>query len=324
MKTIFADNVNEAWDLGILLMRNCRRQISPRGIPTREHNMPVATRYRYPKQRVLFDPGRDANPFFHLMEALWMMAGRGDVSWIEQFNSNITQFSDDGKAFHGAYGPRLTEGGENNQLRRVVHLLKQEPDTRRAVLQIWDWPEDLGRGSNDIPCNTHAYLKLRDNRLHITVCCRSNDMVWGAYGVNAVQFSILQEYIAAQLEVEVGIYTQVSDSFHVYDDNEAWQRVRKRGPLWTDPYKDDSVGTYPLVEDPITWDYDLRNFVEEKPFLHQSYDNPFFPNVAGRVRDAYIFHKEGDSTGAFTCADMIDAPDWRRACCEWLERRRNK
>jgi hypothetical protein len=41
---------------------------------------PVVTCYSAPTQRVLFSPMRDANPFFHLMEALWMLAGRDDVA----------------------------------------------------------------------------------------------------------------------------------------------------------------------------------------------------------------------------------------------------
>ena len=40
---------------------------------------PVTTVYAKPCERVMFWSERDANPAFHLYEALWMLAGRDDV-----------------------------------------------------------------------------------------------------------------------------------------------------------------------------------------------------------------------------------------------------
>ena len=56
---------------------------------------PVTTTYRIPTERVMFWSERDANPFFHFMEGLWMLDGRRDVQWIGQFNSTIDQSSAD-------------------------------------------------------------------------------------------------------------------------------------------------------------------------------------------------------------------------------------
>ena len=50
----------------------------------------------------------------------------------------------------------------------------------------------------------------------MTVCCRSNDIIWGTYGTNAVHFSMLQEYLAARLNAQLGVYRHISDSFHAY------------------------------------------------------------------------------------------------------------
>jgi len=66
----------------------------------------VATDYWKPWERVLFDPARNANPFFHIFESMWMLAGRNDVDWVAKFNPRMREFSDDGKIQHGAYGYR--------------------------------------------------------------------------------------------------------------------------------------------------------------------------------------------------------------------------
>jgi hypothetical protein len=73
-------------------------------------------------ERVLFDSVRDANPFFHFMEALWILAGRSDVEWLAQWLPSIADYSDDGVSFHGAYGMRLNTHG---QLTQVIERLQQ-------------------------------------------------------------------------------------------------------------------------------------------------------------------------------------------------------
>ena len=91
---------------------------------------------------------------------------------------------------------------------------------RRAVLEMWDAEGELRMANSckDHPCNTHIYFNVRDNILDMTVCNRSNDMIWGALGANAVHMSILQEYIASHIGARVGIYTQFSNNLHAYTE----------------------------------------------------------------------------------------------------------
>ncbi len=81
---------------------NTWRMISPRGLETIEFKGTWITEYECPRERVLFSRERDANPFFHLMESLWILAGREDLGFLEHFNSNMRQFSDDGTTFNAS------------------------------------------------------------------------------------------------------------------------------------------------------------------------------------------------------------------------------
>ena len=168
---------------------------------------PVTIVYEKPQERVLFDPSRDANPFFHLFEALHMLAGRNDAKWLDQFVKDFSsRFAESDGIQHGAYGYRWRnhfdlEGGGNpnlpDQLDTVVQMLVKDPQSRRAVISMWDPAADLGANKKDMPCNTHVYLRVRTNRdyvhgnwkdtsvLDLAVCCRSNDFVWGMAGANA-------------------------------------------------------------------------------------------------------------------------------------------
>src|SRR4051812_36564006 len=67
---------------------------------------PVILTYEKPLERVLFNAARDANPFLHLYEALYMLAGRNDVAPLAYYAKQMRQYSDDGVTLNGSYGYR--------------------------------------------------------------------------------------------------------------------------------------------------------------------------------------------------------------------------
>lgn len=317
MLVITQRNVNYCLPVAMKHLLSTGRKVSPRGQDTLEYPTPVCTTYLKPMERVLFEQLRDANPFFHFMESLWILGGRDDVAWLAPFNTNLKQYSDDGITYHGAYGHRMRKCGMD-QINAVVEKLKKEPDTRQAVLQIWDYNKDLRTDSKDRPCNDMVFLKIRDGILHITVANRSNDVIWGAYGANVVQFSILQEYLAARIGCGVGTYNQVSDSFHVYTDNPQWDKLKHLAYKKHCLYSNGTVTPYPLVDEPTTFDHELDLFLHQKEqFI--GWDNQFFPEVAIPMWNCWFAHKE--TKDGYKHLQDIKASDWRLACKQWLERR---
>jgi thymidylate synthase len=201
---------------------------------------PVTTIYERPAHRVMLNKARDPNPFFHLFESLWMLAGRNDVRFVAYFVKRMAEFSDDGKTLHGAYGWRWISFFTSDQIENAIDTLHQDPTTRRCVVTMWDPYRDPIRarnGGKDVPCNTQIYFDLRDGeRLNMSVTCRSNDALWGAYGANVVHFSVLMEYVLQSLrlrgsgelrEVVMGRYTQFSHDMHVYTNHFPDARLRE-------------------------------------------------------------------------------------------------
>jgi len=330
MRTIEVKNVNEVLPLALQMLAVHGKEISPRGILTLE---PVTTTYLRPCERVMLVPERDANPFFHLMEALWILQGRQDVAWLTQFNKNMELYSDDGAIFHAPYGQRLRHQQGFDQIRSAINLLIADKDTRQCVMQIWDASCDLGIKSKDIPCNDLIFLKIRDNKLNMTVCNRSNDVIWGAYGANVVQFSMIQEYIAGKVGVKVGVYNQVSDSFHVYPDNPQFEALVQLPYTDFNPYKYE-VTPYPLATWLDGWDDELALFcsmvdpdpsIDSAPILSKvregesMFQIPFFVDVAIPMYNCWIGHKI--SLNGLMLVDSIKASDWRLAATQWLTKR---
>lgn len=194
--------------------------VEVRGKPTKEF-INCVTEILEPQHHCILIPSRRWNPFLALSEALWILAGRDDVQALEPYNSHIKDYSDDGSTLYGAYGKRIY-----HQIDPLIERLRKDPSDRRAVLQIWysqvhDWEEgqdDLTFNTKDPPCNNLIYFKLRQNKLHMTVINRSNDLHFGLFAVNLPTFGILQSYIAARLGVEMGTQTHFSNSLHIYTD----------------------------------------------------------------------------------------------------------
>jgi hypothetical protein len=338
MKVINARNVNSAWNQAKGVVSGGMISRPSRNGDVLEYRDPVATVYQKPNERVLFDARRDANPFFHMFEAMWMLAGRDDLAAFDHVNMGhlLRPYSDNGETVNGAYGYRWRNYFNQDQLGWIIGVLRLNPDDRRCVLTMWDGNKDLtNTQSKDVPCNTQIYFKLRPvcqgtpSKLLMTVCNRSNDIVFGCYGANAVHMSFLHEYMAAMLGVPMGEYTQISDSWHAYLDT--WEKFGGKEQLpddWNDPYvpwyhgpKVEKVSSIPLVTNPALFDMEVRRWVES-PTERGAYYNEFFYHTATPMMLAWTqFKAFKQKAEAMDTAELIEAPDWRLACINWLKRR---
>jgi len=317
---------------------------------------PVLITYTKPMERVLFSTTRDCNPFFHLYEALWMLAGKNTVKELVHYNPRMAEFSDDGQILSGAYGYRWRRMFGVDQLDSVISELSKTPNSRRVVLNMWnpcDYTDALGpitmpehsdsvlsmQNGKDIPCNTHAYFQISRGSLNMTVCNRSNDMIWGMFGANVFHFSILQEYIASCLNIPIGVYNQFTNNLHVY--KERWNpeyllrtlnsRTQEMSPHIQSTvlrnYDYDYVMATPLKD--LThnlgpgefkdyFEHDLEESMKPLVFLdyidkasglgnlkeiEANYKLPFFKNVVVPVLMAFEYHKKRDYQQAF---DILD------------------
>lgn len=276
-----------------------------------------------PMERVIFDPIRDANPFFHCMEAIWMLGGKRDVEFPSFFNKNYVNYAEDDGLVHGAYGYRWREHFGEDQIALAIDLLNRDPGTRRAVLGMWDPVADLAEDKRDLPCNTHIYFRLTTEGLDMTVCNRSNDVIWGMLGANVVHFTMLQELIATATGSEVGMYHVFTNNLHFYpgmykNAEKLWNLTTPHNPYWHGV----SVQPLPLLHgNELIWDFldDCKGFPENLENLHTRW----FRNVAKPMFHAWFKRKSGLGDG-LADAEQIEAPDWRLACIEWIQRRNSK
>jgi len=185
-----------------------------------------------PRQRWVTSRQPALNPAFAIAEVVWIVSGRRDSAFLNFWNPKLPQYAGAGKNYHGAYGFRLRKHFGFDQLERAYQALRATPDTRQVVLQIWDpavdFPSPDGSPVNpDIPCNVCSFAKIRKGKLEWTQIVRSNDLFLGVPH-NFVQFTSLQEILAAWLNIEVGQYRHIADCLHIYArDQETVQQSRQ-------------------------------------------------------------------------------------------------
>jgi thymidylate synthase len=312
MYVVYASNPDQGLYNGLRLLHEEGRRMDSRVGPVIAAPRPVTTVYSTPRDRVSLSALRDANPFFHLMEAVWMLAGRNDVEFVAKYAARMSEFSDDGVTLNGAYGYRWRKHFDIDQLRWIAEDLKRDPNSRRAVLSMWDPRVDIdlaAKGGKDVPCNTQVYFRLQtSNLLDMTVTCRSNDVVWGAYGANVVHFSVLLEAMAALIDCGVGIYYQVSNNYHAYIEREDTKKLFARAHELLEPRPE--MARVPIEDSIFTEIDDTSGWAS----------NFFLKTVVQPMLLAHNEHKQGDTKAALSrlAGSRID---WHVAGARWLERR---
>lgn len=161
--------------------------------------------------------------FSSLGELLWYLAKTNNLEFIKYYIPTYENSSDDGKTIYGGYGPRLFNMRCNDQVTNVISLLKKRPDSRRAVIQLFD-AADLAENHIDIPCTCTLQFMQRRSRLHMFVNMRSNDAFLGLPH-DVFAFTMLQEIIARSVGAELGTYKHAVGSLHLYEENRERSKV---------------------------------------------------------------------------------------------------
>lgn len=186
--------------------------VAPRGQNTRE--IEDATIFIKDVYNTLpLKVNRGTVPGIGAVEACQLLAGVSTPRTVLAVGPQFSNFTEDNGLFHGAYGLRT-----NGQYESVIGRLKHDPNTRQAVVTIWDPKLDLLPYKRDYPCTVLHQFRIRNNRLNMSVYMRSND-VWLGAAYDFFQFTRVQIAIASVLGIEPGSYAHHVGSLHIYEQH---------------------------------------------------------------------------------------------------------
>ncbi|QVQ53374.1 thymidylate synthase [Spiractinospora alimapuensis] len=213
MITVRGDSANELFAAAVSAVSWHGASTAPRGLETSEV-LGAHLCLTQPRRRLVeLAPVRVVNPAFAAAEAIWILSG-SDAAWIYDYNDRLRDFADEGVLL-GAYGPRLRRwNGRLDQLERVRDLLCRDPQTRRAVIQLYDPGRDSSE-HKDVPCTLGFRFYLRDGRLQMHTTMRSQDL-WLGFCYDLFTFTVIHELMAHWVGAELGDYHHHVDSLHLY------------------------------------------------------------------------------------------------------------
>jgi thymidylate synthase len=186
----------------------------------------------HPRSRHLNLIGRKNNIFAMIAETLWVLAGKNNIDpLLTFFLPRAPQFSDDGKTWRGGYGPRwymydqledainvFVEEGLQSR-RSVISIYLPELDTKKSLKSVYGL-----ESTKDRPCNNMVHFFVTpDKRLHMNVYQRSGDVIWGLGSINIFEWTVLQEFVLAEIRRRVdesvclGFYNHFVTNLHLYD-----------------------------------------------------------------------------------------------------------
>ncbi|MFC5188094.1 thymidylate synthase [Actinomadura harenae] len=233
-----ADSASRLWRDTVAAVLDQGRLCSPRGLATWEAVGAHLTLTRPRRRLVCLPEHRVINAAFAAAETVWILAGV-DAPWIYSYNDQLRRYTD-GEILRGAYGPRLRAWGRSgpdssvgqvDQLDQARRELLDDPDTRRAVIELWN-PAVDHQGYRDVPCTLGYQFLIRDGRLDMHTRMRSQDL-WLGFCYDIFAATVLHELMAWWVGAELGDYHHHVTSLHLYDEH--LTRARALPQAWASP-----------------------------------------------------------------------------------------
>src|SRR3989339_2057198 len=185
-------------------------------------------------------------------ELLWFIKGSSDVKELQKMGCHIwdanaeadywkpkARFPGDlGRIYGVQWRKWKTDGKEIDQLAEAIRLIKEEPDSRRIIVNAWN-PGELDQMALP-PCHTFFHFFVAHGKLSLQMYQRSCDMFLGV-PFNIASYSLLLHMMAQVTNLKAGEFVHTLGDAHIYHNHFEQvkeQLARKPFPLpklWLNP-----------------------------------------------------------------------------------------
>ena len=216
LSRIFKDNLN--------LINNLNQNADPRGLKVKEQIF--GSIKIDPLQPIADFKARPFNWKYFAGELAWYLNKDRDINYINNFSSFWKGITNPGtNEINSNYGSLIF----NEQLDWVVDSLVKDKNSRQAIM-FFNRPEFQFEGNKDFVCTIYSNFLIRNNKLHMKIQMRSNDMFYGLT-FDAPFFSFLHQTVyqlvwsermknggnANDEALELGSYFHFADNLHFYE-----------------------------------------------------------------------------------------------------------
>ena len=206
------DNIDEAWLYWYKLLSGEKVNMPSRDGDVVGEVINAITVITDPTKNIMKNNVRNLSMKYAIGEMLWYLSGNKNLSEIRKYTKAWDRMSDDGETVNSNYGWCIKYKYGFDQWEYVKDLLTKSPETRQAVIHIKTADD---KESKDVNCTVCLQFFIREGKLHATTYMRSND-IWMGFPYDVFQFTCMQILMSMELGVELGTYTHVAGSLHLY------------------------------------------------------------------------------------------------------------
>ncbi len=202
-----------------------------------------------------------------IIELLWFLNGDTNIKFLKDNNVRIwDEWADENGNLGPVYGHQWRswpdgKGGTIDQITKLVHNIKNNPDSRRLLVSAWN-VADVDNMALP-PCHTMFQFYVADGKLSCQLYQRSADTFLGV-PFNIASYALLTMMLAQVCDLEPGEFVHTFGDAHIYSNHMeqvALQLSREPRPLPT-------MKINPEVKDIFSFNYEDFELINYDPHPH--------------------------------------------------------
>lgn len=197
-----------------------------------------------------------------IYELLWFLNGDTNVKYLNDHKVRIwDEWADENGELGPVYGKQWrswqgADGVVHDQIKDVVHQLKNNPDSRRIIVNAWN-VGDLSKMALS-PCHALFQFYVANGKLSCQLYQRSADVFLGV-PFNIASYALLTMMLAQVCDLELGEFVHTFGDVHLYNNHIEQAKLQ----LTRQPYALPTMRLNPEVKDIFGFrfeDFILENY----------------------------------------------------------------
>ena len=164
-----------------------------------------------------------------IAELLWFLRGSTNVRWLQERGVTIwDEWADESGDLGPIYGYQwrswpTPDGGQVDQIARVVRSIQEDPDSRRHIVSAWN-VADVDEMALP-PCHTLFQFYVAEGKLSCQLYQRSADVFLGV-PFNIASYALLTHMVAQVTGLGVGDFVHTFGDAHLYSNHIEQARIQ--------------------------------------------------------------------------------------------------
>lgn len=200
-------------------------------------------------------------------ELLWFIKGDSNIQYLKENGVRIwDEWADENGDLGPVYGVQWrswpkSDGTTVDQLTQVIDTIKNNPDSRRIIINAWNVGEIEKMALP--PCHTLFQFYVADGKLSCQLYQRSADVFLGV-PFNIASYALFTLMIAQVCELEAGDFVHTFGDAHLYSNHMEQAKLQ----LSRDPRPLPLMKINPEVKDIFSFKYEDFQLVNYDPHPH--------------------------------------------------------